>query len=161
MNIGIIYLIQPIELKGTNRYKIGISNKPTLERCSQGYKKGSRYLCIMECNNPLILEKNIKKIFCNDFKLIAGNEYFEGCEKDILKMFINLVMEHNTNNQINITNNNQNSNTNTNTNQINNINTEKRYYILSGRYVCKYCNEDYKNQQALLQHNNDEHTFLN
>lgn len=148
MNVGIIYLIQPIELKGTNRYKIGISNKPTLERCSRGYKKGSRYLCIMECNNPFILEKNIKKIFCNNFKLIAGNEYFEGCEKDILKMFINLVMDYN-NNQIN----------NTNNNQINNTNTEKRYIILGGRYVCKCCNEDYKNQQSLLQHNNDEHKF--
>ena len=60
-NRGIIYLIQPSELVGTNRYKIGMSNNPDLERCKNGYKKGSRYLSIMECNDPLILEGNIKK----------------------------------------------------------------------------------------------------
>ena len=63
INKGIIYLIQPAELVGTNRYKIGMSNSPDLERCRHGYKKGSRYLAIMECNNPLVLEQNIKKIF--------------------------------------------------------------------------------------------------
>jgi hypothetical protein len=94
MSRGIIYLIQPSELVGTNRYKIGMSNNPDLERCKKGYKKGSRYLCIMECNNPLILEENIKKVFNEKFKLIAGNEYFEGNEKNILITFNNLVMEY-------------------------------------------------------------------
>ena len=102
MNKGLIYLIQPTELIGTNRYKIGMSKNPNLDRCKNGYKKGSRYLCIMECIEPLILEQNIKNHFNEKFKLIAGNEYYEGIEKDILNTFNNLVMEYN-NTFINIT----------------------------------------------------------
>lgn len=94
MNKGIIYLIQPVELIGTERYKIGMSGNPNLNRCINGYKKGSRYICIMECNNPLILEKNIKRQFNKKFKLIAGKEYYEGNEKDMLNVFNNLVIEH-------------------------------------------------------------------
>lgn len=95
MNKGIIYLIQPAELVGTERYKIGMSNNPNLDRCKNGYKNGSRYICIMECNEPSILEGNIKNIFNKKFKLIAGNEYYEGNEKDILNAFNILVMEYN------------------------------------------------------------------
>ncbi len=39
MNKGIIYLIQPCELVGTSRYKIGCSRNPNLDRCKNGYKK--------------------------------------------------------------------------------------------------------------------------
>ena len=63
MSKGLIYLIQPAELVETDRYKIGMSNNPNLDRCKNGYKKGSRYICIMECDEPLILERNIKKQF--------------------------------------------------------------------------------------------------
>ncbi len=101
MNIGLVYLIQPSELVGTERYKIGMSNNPNLDRCKNGYKKGSRYICIMECIEPLILEGNIKKQFNEKFKLIAGNEYYEGNEKDILNTFNNLVMEYNNSSVIN------------------------------------------------------------
>jgi len=85
METGIIYLIQPAELLGTNRYKIGCSKKNNLKRCSNGYKKGSRYMCIMECNKPLILEKKIINKFNEKFKKICGNEFFEGEEKEIIK----------------------------------------------------------------------------
>ncbi len=61
MNKGLIYLIQPCELVGTERYKIGLTNEPNLNRCKNGYRKGSRYICIMECNEPSILEDIIKK----------------------------------------------------------------------------------------------------
>ena len=36
---GIIYLIQSLELVGTNRYKIGRSSKTNLSRLNKGYKK--------------------------------------------------------------------------------------------------------------------------
>lgn len=94
MSRGQIYLLQPTELVGTLRYKIGMSHNPSLDRCRNGYKTGSRYLAIMECIDPLTLEKNIKKVFNEKFKLIAGNEYFEGNEDEILETFINLVMEY-------------------------------------------------------------------
>ena len=53
MNTGIIYLIQPAELINTGRYKVGMSYSDTLDRCKNGYLRGSRYLCIMECVKPL------------------------------------------------------------------------------------------------------------
>lgn len=94
MNKGIIYLLQPCELVGTNRYKIGISNKTNLDRCKNGYKSGSRFLCIMECINPLILENKIKNKFNDVFILCAGKEYFKGDETKMIKTFINIVLNH-------------------------------------------------------------------
>lgn len=91
---GIIYLIQPAELVGTNRYKIGLSKDPTLDRCKKGYKNGSRYLLIMECDNPLILEDIIKREFRKKYKLIAGREYFEGDETNMTNDFIKLFAFH-------------------------------------------------------------------
>ena len=102
---GVIYLIQPAELLNTCRYKIGCSKNSNLDRCKNGYKSGSRYICIMECHNPLFLENNIKKCFSKHFKLIAGNEYFEGNEENILNLFINEIIKH-RNAVINNTNNN-------------------------------------------------------
>lgn len=90
---GIIYLIQPSELVGTNRYKIGMSKNPNLDRC-KSYKKGSRYLCIMECTEPSVLELNIKQEFKKVFLLIAGTEYFEGNEKLLLTKFMEFAYKH-------------------------------------------------------------------
>jgi hypothetical protein len=64
---GIIYLIQPVELLNSNKFKIGCTRTPTLERCYKGYKRGSRYICIMECDNPFELEKKVKEIFIDKF----------------------------------------------------------------------------------------------
>jgi len=91
MNNGIIYLIQPTELIGTNRYKIGCSENTELNRVKKGYKKGTRYIYIIECNDPFVLEKNIKKTFNEKFKLIAGYEYFEGDEKSMKEEFLKLT----------------------------------------------------------------------
>lgn len=93
-NNGIIYLIQPTELIGTDRFKIGFSGMPTLKRCITGYKTGSRYLCIMECIDPAKIEQILIKKFCLNFKLVAGNEYFEGDEIKIVKMFIDNVISY-------------------------------------------------------------------
>jgi hypothetical protein len=97
MNRGIIYLIQPTELIGTHRYKIGCSENTELDRVKKGYKKGTRYILIMECNNPFVLEKQIKNIFNEKFKLIAGYEYFEGEEEIMKEDFFKLKIEHDKN----------------------------------------------------------------
>ena len=73
-----IYLIQPAELIGTQRYKIGCSKKNNFERCSIGYKKGTRFMDIRECDDPFTVEREIKTRFNTKFQLIAGKEYFEG-----------------------------------------------------------------------------------
>lgn len=84
---GIVYLIQPAELVGTNRFKVGCSSKNTLERVQKGYRKGTRYLYICECEHPFVFEKKIKHTFNTLFKLIAGTEYFEGDESNITECF--------------------------------------------------------------------------
>ena len=91
MNKGIIYIIHPAELINTNRYKIGCLLKNNLDRCKNRYKLGTRYLCIMECNNLLLLEKKILNIFNKKFKLIAGREYFEGDENIMLSTFLEII----------------------------------------------------------------------
>ena len=88
---GIIYLIQPCELVGTNRFKIGCSKDTSLNRVQNGYKKGTRYLYIAECDDPLFIEKEIITQFNIKFKLIAGREYFEGDEEEIIKCFYEFI----------------------------------------------------------------------
>lgn len=100
MDIGIIYMIQPLEVvdrydkDGLSCIKIGFSNNPNLDRCTNGYKRGSKYLCIMECIKPMLLEKKIKDIFKEKFKLVHGREYFAG-ELCIMKQtFIDIINDH-------------------------------------------------------------------
>ena len=88
---GTIYLIQPAELVGTERYKIGCSAKNDLERCKKGYKKGTRFMDIRECDDPFAVEQEVKTRFNTKFNLIAGKEYFEGNEADIKKEFNDVV----------------------------------------------------------------------
>jgi len=84
-------LVQPAELVGTKRYKIGCSSKPTLDRVKNGYKRGTRYLGFRECENPFAVENELKRRFCDKFSLIAGKEYFEGDEEDIIREFVEVA----------------------------------------------------------------------
>jgi hypothetical protein len=77
---GIIYFIQPAEYLNTNIFKIGCSSKNNLNRCKDGYKKGTRYISINECDKPFEIENKIKKYFNNKYTLVKGREYFEGNE---------------------------------------------------------------------------------
>tara|TARA_R110002153_G_C13259053_1_gene492279 strand:- start:13 stop:906 length:894 start_codon:yes stop_codon:yes gene_type:complete len=94
-NSGIIYLVQPAELVGTMRFKVGMSKSPTLDRVKNGYRNGTRYLFIMEIkglDTLKTMESQIKQIFKKEFKLIAGTEYFEGDENSIKTRFIKRVL---------------------------------------------------------------------
>ena len=88
------YLIQPTELLGTNRYKVGMSSLDNLSRV-QSYKKGTRYLMICECIDAIEVERKIIREFNYVYQCIAGNEYFEvDDELKMLNLFINVVMSH-------------------------------------------------------------------
>ena len=89
---GIVYLVQPAELVGTNRYKIGCSNQGDLRRLTGGYKKGTRYIEIRETPVPFLVEKMVKERFSQTFELIAGAEYFQGHEGNMRGLF-----QHTTN----------------------------------------------------------------
>jgi hypothetical protein len=140
-NKGIIYLVQPAELKNTDRYKIGMSSKPNLDRCSKGYKKGTRYLVVMESVEPKILERAIKKLFKQKFNLIAGAEYFQADEKTIINEFINCYYEHNKNIDNNIDSKN-----------INNTITFVKNGDKTKIYRCIMCNKEYTNKTSKYKH---------
>jgi ankyrin repeat protein len=95
--MGILYLIQPAELVGTDRYKIGCSDKNDLSRLNS-YKKNTKRLCIIKCTLPFIFEKILKIIFNLKFKKIAGHEYFRGNEKIMLFYFTKISNYIETNN---------------------------------------------------------------
>ncbi len=87
-----VYLIQPVELVGTNRYKIGMSLLSNLSRV-RSYKCGTRYLCICECNDTRNVERRLINEFNVRYKRIAGNEYFQtDDEKGMIKTFMEIVM---------------------------------------------------------------------
>jgi len=90
-----IYLIQPKEYIGTGTCKVGMSRKNDLQRV-KSYGKGTRFLCIMECEDPFRLEKKIIEKFNDSFQKIQGNEYFCHCgfEDEMIKLFIEIVLEH-------------------------------------------------------------------
>lgn len=87
-----VYLVQPVELVGTNRYKIGMSSLSNLNRV-RSYKNGTRYLCIFEKPNALAIEKKLKQAFNRKYKLIGGNEYFQADdESEMIDLFVSTVM---------------------------------------------------------------------
>lgn len=83
---GTLYFIQPAELVGTNRYKIGCSAKNDMIRC-KSYRVGTRYIMILECYNPFGVESILKRRFESFFRRVAGKEYFEGDEHEMLNIF--------------------------------------------------------------------------
>ena len=81
-----IYLIHTREFYNNNKpiFKIGRSH--TLENRIKYYPKGSKIICMINCINSVICEKELIKIFKEKFtqKLEYGIEYFEGDKNDMI-----------------------------------------------------------------------------
>ena len=90
---GIVYLVQPEELIDTNRYKIGCSSKTSIERLKT-YKKGMNCILVAKCIEPFIVEKEIIKEFNNLFTVVAGKEYYEGNEPEMIAKFLEVYLKH-------------------------------------------------------------------
>lgn len=144
-NKGTIYLVQPAELVGTERYKIGMSAINNLERCRKGYKKGTRYIIIMECDEPSKVEYEIIKRFNVKFTLIRGREYFEGSEEDIKKEFYNIVSNFTTKIKVN----------DKEQQQVQSINPKNKEFI---KITSKLCGDSYK--QYYIQDDKDENLYI-
>lgn len=87
-----VYLIQPVELVGTNRYKIGMSSLDNLNRM-KSYKNGTRHLAICEKQNAIVIERQLIKAFRDKYKLIGGNEYFQVDDEDeMIELFMLIAM---------------------------------------------------------------------
>ena len=132
---GLLYLIQPAELVGTHRYKIGYSKNNDITKFRKDYKKGSRFLDIYEYDHSPLLVREIRNNFNNKFKLVAGRTYYEGNETDIKKNFNAIISDYSYANNINSQNliastNSRNLLTN-NISNTNNISTTNKYCSLT------------------------------
>ncbi len=152
MSEGIVYFIQPSELVGSNRFKIGCSKSPNLKRCNTGYRNGSRYICIMESPNPMKIEAQIKLVFKTQFKLISGTEFFEGDELLMLESFNKIIIEYKKSENTTITKSMNNVDTNNDICHIANNDVDKL-----GLFICKICNNNYTSYQSLWNHANKYH----
>jgi len=90
--MGILYFIQPAELVGTNRFKVGCSAKNDLSRV-KSYKVGTRTIMILQCEDPFGIEQKVLQEFNTRFHKIAGNEYFEGNELDMRTVFYETYLQ--------------------------------------------------------------------
>ena len=90
---GTLYFIQPAELVGTNRYKIGCSAGCDMIRC-KSYKKGTRYMMVLECHQPFVVEKEVKVQLDARFRRIAGKEYYEGDEAEMRDLFYRIYLQY-------------------------------------------------------------------
>lgn len=84
--MGYVYLVQPDNLIGTNRYKIGMSNCTNDSRL-KSYGKKTIIHGYFECENAIHKERELLVIFRKNFKNISGNEYFEGDINDMIIKF--------------------------------------------------------------------------
>jgi len=89
--MGILYLVQPAELRDTNRFKIGCSKKCDLSRVQKGYKKDTRYLHILEVENPHYVERKLIKHMDKKFRKFGTSEYYEADEIEIRLAFVDFV----------------------------------------------------------------------
>ena len=87
---GYVYFVIPPELIDTNRIKIGMSNSNNENRI-KSYGKDTITVVKYICNNPKEIEKRLIEIFKKNFKLIKGNEYFEGDIQQMKQKFIQIL----------------------------------------------------------------------
>jgi len=95
---GYVYLLQPELVLNTNKYKIGCAGGNTLKRI-KCYGKNSIIYITYRCNNYVELEKKLIKEFKTNYKLIQGNEYFEGNIINMKKSFIYIINNNEENMQ--------------------------------------------------------------
>lgn len=76
---GIVYLVQPGNLKGTNRYKFGCSKSQTFRRCN-GYGLETKVVLVLKVDDPHKAETFILREICKKYKPYYGNEWFAGDE---------------------------------------------------------------------------------
>lgn len=98
--VSYIYLIQERENfeKDNNVFKYGRTTQEPNNKINrlQNYKKGSKILLVMECENEKVksIEKNIKIIFDSKFKRHSdGYEHYIGDKDEMKKIISTLICE--------------------------------------------------------------------
>jgi hypothetical protein len=93
---GMVYLIQPEELLGTDEYKIGMSNSSSIRRV-RSYGYDSDCIATWKCSNPSEVEQYLIQAFQTHFGWpTMGREYFRGNELEMIKVFQDCIQKHAT-----------------------------------------------------------------
>jgi len=74
-------------------YKFRFSLSADIESFKNGYKKGTKYVCIIKCKYAEKLEDMIKINFAKKFQLAAGREFYRGNEQEIQQEFLRTVLK--------------------------------------------------------------------
>ena len=93
-------MVQPAAFAGTNRYKVGCSDKSDTSRVTLGYHKGTTLRIAEMVQDPFEVEKALIKLFATRFHCFLGREYFEGdvalverCFKEVTAQFKDAQMQ--------------------------------------------------------------------
>tara|TARA_B110000971_G_C19941762_1_gene469046 strand:+ start:128 stop:649 length:522 start_codon:yes stop_codon:yes gene_type:complete len=100
--VSYIYLIQERENfeKKNNIYKFGRTTQIPNNKINRllNYKKGSKILCVMNCNNDKVklIETNIKTIFKQEFKNHQdGFEHYDGNKDKMIDIILLTIKKYN------------------------------------------------------------------
>jgi hypothetical protein len=92
--MGYVYLIQPAELKDTNRYRIGYTSSRNVLDISRGSMKHSQLICALHCANPKQIGAMIVKDFQKRFIILTGRKYFIGEIGRVYPFFLSCFDKH-------------------------------------------------------------------
>lgn len=104
--MGIVYLVQPAQLVGTDRYKIGCSRENDPRRVINGYNDGTRTIVIEGVDNPFDVERQLVQRFAQHFTQVGGREYFAG-DGEAMRVCFKAVTSEVTGNGREVTGNNE------------------------------------------------------
>ena len=94
MPSGLVYLVQPNDCLGSDQYKIGMSNSPTIARL-KSYGSGCAIITIRGCNNPAFVESKLIQMFKKNFgPAYQGNEWFKGPQLALANTFDKCFAQH-------------------------------------------------------------------
>lgn len=92
--MGYVYFVQPREYIRSDIYKIGMSSGKGLSRL-QSYGGGTRNICLFECNDYKIVERQLINQFNDTYTLVRGFEYFKiSDELQALQLFTSIVIDY-------------------------------------------------------------------
>ena len=88
-----IYLVHTRELLTLNEEIFKIGRSYNLDNRVRQYPKKTKIICMVNCDNSVLCEKELMKIFKNKFiqKLDYGTEYFEGDKTLMLIEILNFI----------------------------------------------------------------------
>lgn len=92
MNFGVVYLMRATRPAFDNRecYKLSGSEELTLEKCEANFENGTKYICVIKCRYPFVIEVEAKKRFLKRFASPYGRKYFEGNVKEMISVLLEL-----------------------------------------------------------------------